>query len=200
MTVGGGTPVASFDDYLAEITPQEATARICLNGRLLAEKRKLETALADRMAATAGEGSLAGDGDVVAIAGDIQALEERIDAARRPFVFRSIGRQAWRDLLGKYPPRDSDKRNGLDHNPEKFPGAAIAASAVSPTLTIDQVNELDERLNLGQFDRLWAACLEANLDAGEDPKSVAGSILRANALSAATADLAGSPGAFSSDE
>lgn len=89
----------------------------------------------------------------------------------------------------------------LDHNPDTFPIAAIAASAAEPAMTEDEVRRLEQALNNSQFDALWAHCLEANIGGLQAPKSVAaGTILRANAASASTAAREGSLDQSSSDE
>ena len=57
----------------------------------------------------------------------------------------------------------------------------------------DEAKELEQRLSFGQFEKVWAACLQANLGTGDSPKSAAGRILRQNAESATTAAHTASP-------
>ena len=183
-----------IDDVLGQITQREASTQVCLDGKLLAEHAALELELTEATQRVKGDGeSIVGNAEVDDIAKRLLALEAEIDAKKITFRFVAIGQQEWRDLIGNYPPRRVDKEVGLDHNPEKFPAAAIAASCASPKMTIEQANELDRRLNMGQFAKIWGACLGANLSGDDDPKSAAGSIRSMNSQLANTAAQEASP-------
>lgn len=174
----------TVEDLLAEIKPRTATARILLNQDLVAEHARLDAEL--RSALDRDQRNGAGlDTDTPELARRVQDLEGEMDAARRPFTFKAIGRRRWQNLLMMHPPTKDQKhaRPGLDHNPETFPLAAIEASCIAPVLTNEAVAALADALAVNQFDQLWAACLDANVGgSGDTPKSlVAGGIARASA-------------------
>lgn len=187
----------TIDDLLAEAVPRSATARILLRQDLLEEHARLDAELQAAVAAALDEVT-SETRDTLAT--QLAELEAQIEAAQREFTFRALGRRAWADLMAKHPPtKDQLKANPrLDHNPETFPFAAIAASCVAPALTVDHVKALDERLNVSEFDKLWVTTLEANVGADDRPKSLlAGSIRRVSAAFGRTASLEGSPAASS---
>lgn len=176
-----------------------ATARILVDHSL--EQRRSE--LAARLNQVSDSGGLSPSKQAVEVAKELRAVEAEIDAALVEFRFVAVGKRAWSDMLAKHPPtkqqRERDPR--LDHNPDTFPIAAIAASCAEPEMTVEQVRRLDEALSLAQFSKLWDACLEANIGGDVGPKSVAaGLILRANELYATTAVSGESLAASSSDE
>lgn len=176
----------TFEDLLAEVTPRTATARVLLRQDLLERHKELEAELdaAVERDMRASEGSIDDVPEAVGVAAQIMELQAEIEAAMRPFHFRAIGRKPWRDLLAKHPPtkeqRAADPR--LDHNPETFPHAAIAASCTSPVMTAEQVAQFEQICDLSQYSLLWNACLDANAGRGDTPKSLrAGGIALANA-------------------
>jgi hypothetical protein len=124
-------------------------------------------------------------------------LEAEIDAAKVEFRFQSIGHRAWADLMAAHPPTKEQLKafNRIDHNPETFPLAAIAASCVEPAMTVDDVGRLERALNDTQFNLLLVRCVEANTGGIDTPKSAAaGMIRRVNGQSVNTAVPAASPG------
>lgn len=178
------------------------TARVLLRQDLVAAHAQLEADLAAAIPEDARENRIP---VAPRLAEDLEALEAEIVAAKVEFVFRAIGKRAWANLLAKHPPTKDQLRveRQLDHNPETFPIAAIAASCISPAVTVDDVARLERALNASQFDVLWAKCVDANVGGVADPKSVAaGLIRRANGLSASSATAAAEPSlaASSSDE
>jgi len=130
-------------------------------------------------------------------------MEEQIDAARVPFKVSCLGARAWLDLLAKHPPTKEQKRGNpkLDHNPESFRVAAIAAALVDPELTAEQVAQLGDWFTVAQWDELFYAVVEVNRGGGDAPKSlVAGAILRVRDESAPIAFPEGFPDPSSSGE
>lgn len=171
----------TVDDLLAEIAPRESVARVLLRQELVARHAELDASLQDALANDARENR---EPEAPRLAAEIVALEDEMDDARRAFTFRAVGQRRWSDLLAQHPPtKDQRKENPrLDHNPATFPVVAIAASCANPVLTEDQVRLFEDRLDVTQWSLLWAACLDANMGAGNSPKSiVAGAIARANA-------------------
>lgn len=119
------------------------------------------------------------------IARQLAELEAEIEQFYVPFKVRSISRKAWADLLAKHPPTREQVRaeSRLTFNPETFPAAAIAATLVSPEMTLDQVKVLENGvdgkggLTDAQFNTLFNAAVEVNQSGLTAPKSVAASVL-----------------------
>lgn len=172
--------MTTIDDLLAEVSARERTVKLLLRQEMLAEHARLDAELIDVLTTDQNENR---DPLGPALAERLVAFEAEIEAAKRSFRFRAVGKRAWADLLKEHPPtKDQRAANGrLDHNPETFPIAAIAASCVEPVLSVDDVAKLEAVLNLAQFDVLWGGCLDANVGGGTDnPKSIAaGPIARA---------------------
>lgn len=196
--------MSSLDDILAEAENPSyvrvATARILLRQDMLARHAELDAALNK---AIEDDGRHNRTPESPRLRDEIEALEAEIEAAKVEFRFRSIGKRAWADLLAAHPPtkpqRTADPR--IDHNPQTFPVAAIAASCVDPVMTVDDVKRFDVALPPTLFDVLWARCIDANVGGTETPKSMAaGVIRRVSERSASTPAPAASPARSSSDE
>lgn len=183
MTAVGETTV---EDLLAEVAPRVITARVLLRQDLLDQHAVLQHALEVAVQADRGrgEGALDEEPEATIIAAQLTELEAEIDAAKRDFVFRRVGKKAWADLLAAHPPTKEQRSANprIDNNPETFPLAAIAASCTSPRMTVEQAQKFEEILDLTQFQQIYQACLDANIGGGDSPKSaLAGGIARANA-------------------
>jgi hypothetical protein len=142
-----------------------------------------------------------------ALAEAIAAVEQRLIDERALFVFEQIGRAAWLALIGEHPPRPEDTEQGLDHNPETFPIAALVASCVEvhnpdlDRLDDESARFLAAELNIAEWRKLWNGCLIANLGTADDPKSQEAAVYRRLiSRSSNAASLMGSPAASSSDE
>jgi hypothetical protein len=110
----------------------------------------------------------------------------------------------WANLMVKHPPTKEQRKENprLDHNPETFPLAAMAASCVEPSgATVESFQRLDASgVPSAVFDELWVTCLDANLGAGIPKSAAAGVIRRLSGRSATTPAPAASPDPSSSDE
>lgn len=175
---------------------RSASAKILLRQdltRRLAElQAEFEAAVSDTAMAQTDEGRR--------VAKEITALKAEIDEAKVEFRFHNIGRRAWADLLLKHPPTKEQARTlKVDHNPETFPIAAIAASCVEPEgMDEAAVKRLEAALTDSQFTALWAAAVEANIG-GDAPKAdlLSGLIARLSGQSGTTAVSEESPEASS---
>lgn len=193
----------TIEALLAKAKPREATARILLDQTLLNEYSEL----AAELDATVTQGALERPPHVAELAERVSQLESRIEAEKDPFLFRGIGNTKWMALLGQHPPTPQqlaamtpEERRIVDHNPETFPLAAVAASLVDPELSLDDVKQLHAVVGVAQWQQLWSACLIANVGGNQDPKSLAaGLIRRRNGASATTAATEESLEASSSD-
>ena len=170
--------------------------RVLLRQDLVARHRELDEQLALAIArdATTNERDQAPD-----IARQIEALQDEIESSQVEFKFKAIGKKAWADLLAQHPPLKEHKDLRVDHNPETFPIAAMAASCVIPDgADEDFFRRLEAVLTDTQFAALWRVCVDANIGGVESPKSLAaGQILRVNERYENTVARAASPEASS---
>lgn len=176
-----------ISDAQAEFTPAQRTVAVCFDGTLATRIDDLEAELENADGPTAG-----------AIAQELAALHDQVKAKARPFVIQAIG-NAWRDLLNEHPPAADQLRIGLAFDPATFPIAAIAACCVVPVIDEAQSRWLFEHLAVGQWRRIWQACLDLNM-VGEDAvgKSLSSTArLLLSVRSSTTASPEESPGASS---
>lgn len=177
---------AATFERLKQIRPREAKFPFVDNDDVLAAhhaaKRRLDAAeearrkRIDRLLPLVKD---TGDGDVLARAADLlDAPDPDVDAARAKFeeaeravveatshiVFHSLGRPAYDALLSEHPPTKEQKEAlglDLDHNPQTFPLALIAACAAEPRLTVEQIEELHEGnvLNGADVQAMFNTCV-----------------------------------------
>jgi hypothetical protein len=192
------TAKLTVEEILSQATDpayiRTTTVRLLLRQDLLARHDELERELD---AAVQGDGLENRHPQAPNVSQQLVDLEAEIDAAKVTFKFQSIGHRAWADLMAAHPPTKEQLKafNRIDHNPETFPLAAIAASCVEPAMTVDDVGRLERALNDTQFNLLLVRCVEANTGGIDTPKSaVASGIARlVNGRSANTAVPAASP-------
>ncbi len=92
------------------------------------------------------------------------------------FTFRALGAQAWSDLVAAHP----GKADGDAWDPDTLAPALVAASAVDPVMTQDDVDELFEALNMGQRQALMDAAWQVNGEATSVPFSLHASAILAS--------------------
>lgn len=181
----------NIDELIATAQPRTQLVRICARGDLLA--RHAETVRALGAAAEDDSDSLASTA-VHDAAAAVQAIEEEMEAATVVFTVQSVSRQTWADLLAKYPPSKEQRRAGHDHDPARFPPAAVAASVIDPEMTEAQGQQLAETLHAGEFNKLWMAALELNITETPHPKLAAATeLLQVNGPSSTTPQSEESP-------
>lgn len=166
-----------FDEFLDEFRPPEQPVSVTTRGDLIGELHRLEGELAAAQDAAAGEG-IDDPSGALDIASKIMDLRERVRASERTFTVRSIGEQAWSDLVADHPPTKDDRERRLPWHPATFWPAAIAASCIQPKLTVEQVGKMLTRLSSGQMSKLTGAVLAVNGGGDDIPKSDAGFVLR----------------------
>src|SRR5690606_20326373 len=106
---------------IATAQPRTREVRVCARGDLVDQHARLVAQLEQ----AAEEGSVSGNPEVQRISQEIVEVEDEQEASTAVFVMQSVSRRVWADLLASHPPRPQDK--GLDHNPETFPQAMVAA-------------------------------------------------------------------------
>lgn len=164
----------SLADVVDSYTPRVERVKVCPRNDLVTE---LEAVVA-QLGTVRDSGSIA-DGDSN-LYRERDRLRAEIADAQVEFVFRSLPRLRWTELLGKHPPKEAHRLAGADHNPETFPRAAVAASLVSPRGETDAdterlVRRIFEEWPIGETERLWKTCLSANHGVSQVPKSWSGS-------------------------
>lgn len=163
---------------LSLMKPKKKTVRICLDGELLDKLDRLHAQMQEAKVEDSGLNRMP---LAPQLARAYEELRKQAVAAEVEFVFVAIGRRAWSDLMLAHPPTDEQKQQAKDggfdlqFDPEAFPMAAIAASCVEPAgMTVEAVERLYERLNDGQWLRLWTeGCLGANVTGTDVPFSAA---------------------------
>lgn len=175
MGEAGAGQAVSLDSVLAGITPKVVRAKVCLRGDLIDTLERLE---ADYRQALADDDNLGGEA-AAKLAERIAEVQAEAEQASVEFVFHAIGQRPWADLIAEHPPTPEGKKNGEQFDPKTFPFAAVAASCVQPTgVTFAGVEKLYEKVNFGQWQALWGACLEANIGTVSVPRSAAASVTR----------------------
>lgn len=159
--------MSDFASWKAQAKPFQASVDVCSDGQLVAELDSARDQLEE-----AKRGMLEAPKELES---HVAALSKKVESKTRTFTFRSIGRREWRKLSSEHPPSDEQRalEPDLDHNPDTFPPAAIAASCIEPKLTLDDAAWLCDELPDGEFWRIWQAVLSANLIGGDAKKAVA---------------------------
>lgn len=153
--------MSEFSEWQKESTPERKSVTVCFDRTLSSEWEAAEKAAAS-------PGKMLGEKPDASL----EELRQRVRERSRTLVFASIGAKRWRDLLAGHPPtKDQRREQGalLDHNPETFPAAALVAACVEPGLTAEEAAWIMDELPLGVANRIWAACLEANVSGSRDP-------------------------------
>lgn len=181
----------------ASFQRRRESARVLFDMELLVEHRRLTAALQKALRSN-DDDSIAGESPLDA-SQRVDELEERIEAAEVEFVFESLGRAGWLQLVAQHPPTEAQAREGYHYDPDTFPQAALQASCVSHALDDDDATWLAAELDLGEFTKLWEACLRANAGEANRPKSVEAQLLRrSSGPSSRTAPPTASPARSSS--
>jgi len=121
------------------------------------------------------------DAEALPIAARILELKEQAAGLEVEFVFRSIGRKDYTDLVRAHPAtaeQEAEVDARLAWNTDSFPPALLARAVVAPTGTDEAwwKRKYDE-WGTGQVTRVWNACLAAQGGVVEVPKATAASDL-----------------------
>lgn len=168
-------PVFDVEALIASAAPRTLEVAVCARGDLVDHHAALVRQLAAVEAGSSG--SISGNPEITALAGQIVAVEEEQEASTFTFTVKSVTRKAWADTLAKHPPRKGV--DPLDFNADSFPPAAVALCC--DQLTADQASRLAASLPQGEWDKLWNAVIQLNVLATPHPKlRAATEIARAN--------------------
>jgi hypothetical protein len=177
----------NIDDLIATAQPRIEKVRICARGDLVAKHQEAVVAMSDTIS---DDDSLSGNPATIAAAEAVKAIEDEMDAATVEFTIRSTSRQKWADLLAKHPPSKEERRAGHDHDPKRFPVAAVAECTQAPEMTVQQAAQLADVLPAGEWNKLWLAVLGLNVTGTPAPKLAAATdLLQANGRSSTTPPL-----------
>jgi hypothetical protein len=169
-------PALDIESIIDEAEPAQTAVTICVKGSLKAEYERLETQFADVGNAVT---NLAGGGPGSEIAARMVELREQMKTYERTFTLRAvIPRRAWRNLQAKRPVKtpdmDADAYGDVYH---PWVCSVVAASAVDPAMTPEQVERFADRLSDGDWGKLANAAWKVNDSSSEIPFSVAASVL-----------------------
>lgn len=182
-----------IDELIATAQPRIERVRICARGDLVAAH---QAAVRDLDEAVRGDDSLAGSPEVHEAAERVRAIEEEQEASTVEIAIHAVSRRKWADLLAKHPPSNEQRRAGLDHDPDTFPIAVVAAC--SEDVTEEQARQLADVLPPGEWNKLWATAFGLNLTETPHPKLAAATeLLQANGRSSTTSAHEASPEAGS---
>jgi hypothetical protein len=160
-----------FADLLAMATAPTRTVRICVRGDL---GEQIDGLRAEWRAVVADQDGIAPSDRARDLWDQLAELEAEADDATVEFTVRALSSKQWRRLVAEHPP-PADNPEGWRWDLDTFVPAALAACIVEPwTLTVDQADELVDRMSNGQFEKLFGTVLAVN--SGDDliPKSVTG--------------------------
>ncbi|MGH3010180.1 MAG: hypothetical protein ACRDLM_12350, partial [Gaiellaceae bacterium] len=163
-----GVEMSDIETLIAAAKPAEQSVTLCLRGDLNVKIEDLEREL--EAAKGWKPGSLADTDPARELAEQIEATREEMREHSHVFKFRAVAPKAWSDLLALHPPRKDNDADGL-FNLQTFPSAVIAACAIEPEMTAEQLDRLAAVLNQGQYDDLFMAAWRVNTRATDIPFS-----------------------------
>lgn len=94
----------------------------------------------------------------------VETAESAASEVAVAVTFRSIGRRRYQELVEGHPPAKNTK--DAPWNVETFPPALVAASAVAPTMSLQDAQDIFEQWNDRELLDLFNAALEANTTSG----------------------------------
>lgn len=185
-----------FAAWMEEATPDEVSVGVCFNRRLYRE-------FYDAIEATRDPDYDDGLLDDEPIEERIVHLQEQVRAAEKQLVFRCLPMGQWKKLADQHPPTAQQRKADpqAEVNEDTFWQVAMAASCVSPGLTVEQADWMRENLPRQKWMEIVQACQRANVGGSEIPKSVSSIVARLrHEPSSTTAAAEESPDPSSGDE
>lgn len=167
--------VLDLDEVMSQARRVERTAHICLRSDLTAELEDLVEQLgnlvdADGNVVATGDQALSDAGDAAALNERIQAVQAEMAKSMRTIRFRAMADDAWQPFDKRH--RDT---NGDIRDTELYYNELIAACAIAPTMTVDQVKALRGSLGPTQIIEMgnaaYIACSTGGVDVPKLPFS-----------------------------
>lgn len=140
----------------AAATRREVAVRICVAGELSADAERLDAELRRLDALT--KTSLADGSDRARLVEELDAVIALMRENEFEFRFRALPSRDYSDLLAAHPSKKPDEL----FDAEAFPIALIAASCISPVMTVEDVEGLFDDLPQGGRNALWETAWSAN--------------------------------------
>jgi hypothetical protein len=181
-------PGFDLDAWLDSGVVRSDSVKVCLRADLIAHHTELDIEL--NRARTSAEKQR--------IAKRVTKLEAEIEAAQQEFKFEGLAAREYADLRRAHLPTNLQLAGDqqLDHNPETFPPALVAASCVEPELSFEDAEKImkSKKVDFSEWQKLFGCALGVNLEVAMPPKSLlATAILSRNGGSSTTAARGGSP-------
>lgn len=159
-----------ISEILKRARRRQKSVFLCLAGDTVAELDRLEKQLAALGDAWQPE-SLAASDPKAELAKQVAAARDKVRASETEFRFEALGDGPWSDLHAAHP--SSEKGQAWD--PKTFVPALIAACAIDPVMTVEQVNELFAVCNAAQRELLFQGAYDVNTEATGVPFSLSAS-------------------------
>lgn len=178
--------MTAIDDAIAGITSKARSPRrvetVTLFDPALVEQRDELVALWE---ATNAEDQRSNEPDQAPkVAAAIVELDDQLNDGAREWRFGALSSRAWTELIASHPPTKAQlkahqeaqegvprwQRTTLDHNPDTFNPALIAACAVEPELTVEEADALADDLSPVEYNLILSTCLKLNREP-LDPKA-----------------------------
>lgn len=172
---GTASPPLRFRDVIAAAKLPEKVVPLCLRGDLAAQVDELEAQLAQ----TRPSERMVPNPERVALAQQIEALQDEMKASTVAFRLRALPRREFRALTKEHPPRDGEPQDQMAGvNTDTYFLAVVRRCLVEPELTEDEfVNLADNVLSSGQWRKLQESAASLNMDDVSVPFSATASIL-----------------------
>lgn len=179
--------MSSVAEVLAARRPRRKAVRLVLDGQSHAELALAQNELRNLKLRERVEGkdeTLASE--IPGLERKIQELEAELITNAPIFEFQAIGRRELDQIRNDHPPtedqwelyRERVKVNPLvqppSFNPEGLAPALLAASALEPSMTLDEAQALWDSLSDGEAAQLYEAAWSVNMEAASVPLSGSG--------------------------
>lgn len=180
----------------ADATPRSETVYVCIDGDAIGLLHRLEAELQQAIVSDRDHNRTA---EAPKIARRIEETQQRAKDHTVQLLLRSVGKTPYRQLMEDNPPTKKQLADNprLDHNPDTFPLALVAASLAEvdgepDESTPDDVEAFFEPLPQGEWARVYQVALNVNAGLNSVPFSAAASrLLRGSEPSSTPAESEG---------
>ena len=140
--------------------PNERSISLVLNPELLRQMKDLERAYLREQRMDQKENRAP---KAPRIKKTMEALEEEAAEYEVTFIFRDIGRKRFDDMIEEHPPTEQEKKLDppFQYHPDIFAPALMAATAVQPTMTLQQATDIYDEFGQGEITALFMTALAA---------------------------------------
>lgn len=168
--------------------PNTRTCDILLDSSLAHEIREIQVEIERLEKRTKGaKSSSLANPDMNSLDSLREKLEKKEDEAQEhtaSFTFQDIGRKRYDDLLKEHPPSDEEKKEYKDAGGEgvlnysfmTFPQALVSATAINPTISSEEADQIFNEWSEGDLEILFNTALIACKEPTSLPKFGAGTV------------------------